>query len=85
VLGPEIRVLTVSPAAVDTAFVPGRATAMVEKAASTAPSKRLVQADEGAQAVLAAVVNLTSTAGWTFPWTAASWPVEVGPKGLDNA
>jgi 3-oxoacyl-[acyl-carrier protein] reductase len=64
VLGPEIRVLTVSPAAVDTAFVPGRTTAMVEKVASTTPLKRVVQADEVAQAVMAAVVNLTATTGW---------------------
>ena len=67
VLGPEIRVLTISPAAVDTAFVPGRTTAMVEKVASTTPLKRVVQADEVAQAVMAAVVNLTSTTGWIIP------------------
>ncbi len=67
VLGPEIRVLTVSPAAVDTAFVPGRTTAMVEKVAATTPLKRVVQADEVAQAVMAAVVNLTSTTGWVIP------------------
>jgi 3-oxoacyl-[acyl-carrier protein] reductase len=67
ILGPEIRVLTVSPAAVDTAFVPGRTTAMVEKVASTTPLKRVVQADEVAQAVMAAVVNLTSTTGWIIP------------------
>jgi 3-oxoacyl-[acyl-carrier protein] reductase len=67
ILGPEIRVLTVSPAAVDTAFVPGRTTAMVENVASTTPLKRVVQADEVAQAVMAAVVNLTSTTGWIIP------------------
>jgi 3-oxoacyl-[acyl-carrier protein] reductase len=63
ILGPEIRVMTISPAAVDTTFVPGRTTAMVEKVAS----KRVVQADEVAQAVMAAVVNLTSTTGWIIP------------------
>lgn len=67
VLGPEIRVLTVSPAAVDTAFVPGRTTAMVERVAATTPLKRVVQADEVAQAVMAAVVNLTATTGWVIP------------------
>jgi 3-oxoacyl-[acyl-carrier protein] reductase len=67
VLGPEIRVMTVSPAAVDTAFVPGRTTAMVEKVAATTPLKRVVQADEVALAVMAAVVNLTSTTGWIIP------------------
>jgi 3-oxoacyl-[acyl-carrier protein] reductase len=67
VLGPEIRVMTVSPAAVDSAFVPGRTTAMVEKAATTTPLKRVVQADEVAQAVMASVVNLTATTGWIIP------------------
>jgi 3-oxoacyl-[acyl-carrier protein] reductase len=67
VLGPEIRILTVSPAAVDTPFVPGRTTAMVEKVASTTPLKRVVQADEVAQAVMAAVVHLTATTGWIIP------------------
>jgi 3-oxoacyl-[acyl-carrier protein] reductase len=67
VLGPAIRVLTVSPAAVDTAFVPGRTTAMVERVAATTPLKRVVQADDVAQAVMAAVVNLTSTTGWVIP------------------
>ena len=67
VLGPEIRVMTVSPAAVDTAFVPGRTTAMVEKVASTTPLKRVVQADEVAQAVMAAVTHLTASTGWVIP------------------
>lgn len=67
VLGPEIRVLTISPAAVDTAFVPGRTTAMVEKVASTTPLKRVVQADEVAQAVMAAVTLLTSSTGLVIP------------------
>jgi 3-oxoacyl-[acyl-carrier protein] reductase len=67
ILGPEIRVLTVSPAAVDTAFVHGRTTAMVEKVASTTPLKRVVQAEEVAQAVIAAVVHLTSSTGCVIP------------------
>ncbi|MFL5253316.1 MAG: SDR family NAD(P)-dependent oxidoreductase [Rhodopila sp.] len=67
VLGPGIRVMTVSPAAVDTPFVPGRTTAMVEKVAATTPLKRVVQADEVAQAVMAAVVNLTASTGWIIP------------------
>jgi 3-oxoacyl-[acyl-carrier protein] reductase len=67
VLGPEIRVMTVSPAAVDTAFVPGRTTAMVEKAAVSTPLKRVVQADEVAQAVMAAVTHLTASTGWIIP------------------
>jgi 3-oxoacyl-[acyl-carrier protein] reductase len=67
VLGPEIRVFTVSPAAVDTAFVPGRTTAMVERVAATTPLKRVVQADEVALAVVAAVTHLTSSTGIVIP------------------
>ena len=67
VLGPEIRVMTVSPAAVDTAFVPGRTTAMVERVAASTPLKRVVVADEVAQAVMAAVTHLTSSTGWVIP------------------
>lgn len=67
VLGPEIRVMTVSPAAVDTAFVAGRTTAMVEKVAATTPLKRVVQADEVAQAIMATVTHLTSSTGWIIP------------------
>lgn len=67
VLGPEIRVMTVSPAAVDTAFVPGRTTAMVEKVAATTPLKRVVTADECAQAIMAAVTHLTASTGWIIP------------------
>jgi 3-oxoacyl-[acyl-carrier protein] reductase len=67
VLGPEIRVMTVAPAAVDTAFVQGRTTAMVEKVAATTPLKRVVQADEVAQAVMAAITHLTSSTGMVIP------------------
>ena len=67
VLGPEIRVMTVSPAAVDTAFVPGRTTAMVEKVAASTPLKRVVTADEVAQAVMSTITHLTSSTGWVIP------------------
>jgi 3-oxoacyl-[acyl-carrier protein] reductase len=67
VLGPEIRVMTVSPAAVDTGFVPGRTTAMVERVAATTPLKRVVSADECARAVMAAVTQLTASTGWIIP------------------
>jgi 3-oxoacyl-[acyl-carrier protein] reductase len=63
VLGPNIRVLAVSPGAVDTGFVPGRATEMVERAAQCTPLKRVVQADEVAQTVMAAVTLMTATTG----------------------
>ena len=63
VLGPNIRVLSVSPGAVDTGFVPGRTTEMVERAAQRTPLKRVVQADEVAQTVMAAVTLMTATTG----------------------
>jgi 3-oxoacyl-[acyl-carrier protein] reductase len=61
VLGPEIRVLSVSPGAVDTGFVPGRTTEMVERAAQRMPLKRVVQADEVAATVEAAVTLMTAS------------------------
>lgn len=67
VLGPEIRVMTVSPAAVDTPFVPGRTTAMVEKVAASTPLKRVVTTDEVAQAVMSTITHLTSSTGWVIP------------------
>lgn len=63
VLGPNIRVLSVSPGAVDTGFVPGRTTEMVEKAAQRAPLKRVVQADEVAATIEAAVTLMTASTG----------------------
>ena len=63
VLGPNIRVVAVSPGAVDTGFVPGRTSEMVERAAQRTPLKRMVQADEVAQTVMAAVTLMTATTG----------------------
>jgi 3-oxoacyl-[acyl-carrier protein] reductase len=37
VLAPRVRVMTVSPAAVDTSFVPGRTTKMVQWQAASTP------------------------------------------------
>ena len=63
VLGPNIRVLSVSPGAVDTGFVPGRTTEMVERNAQRTPLKRVVRAEEVAQTVMAAVTLMTATTG----------------------
>jgi 3-oxoacyl-[acyl-carrier protein] reductase len=63
VLGPKIRVMTVSPAAVDTGFVVGRTTEMVAKQAASTPLKRVVVADEVAMAVMACVLHLPATTG----------------------
>jgi len=45
VLGPEIRVVCVSPGVVNTGFVPGRTREMMDKAAEATPLKRAVEAD----------------------------------------
>ncbi len=66
-LGPDIRVMVVAPAAVETAFVRGRTHEMVAKMAEGTPLKRIVQADEVAQAVMAAVTHLTSSTGMIIP------------------
>ncbi|MCR0982782.1 SDR family NAD(P)-dependent oxidoreductase [Roseomonas populi] len=66
VLGPEIRVIGVSPAAVATDFVPGRGRAGVEKQAATTPLKMVAEPDDVAMAVLAAVTHLRLTTGSTI-------------------
>jgi 3-oxoacyl-[acyl-carrier protein] reductase len=63
VLGPNIRVLSVSPGAVDTGFVPGRTTEMVERAAQRTPLRRVVQADDVARTVIAGITLMTATTG----------------------
>jgi 3-oxoacyl-[acyl-carrier protein] reductase len=63
VLGPEVRVLTVSPAAVATDFVPGRGRAGVEKQAATTPLKIVAEPDDIALAILAGITHLRLTTG----------------------
>ena len=63
VMGPEIRVLAVSPGAVDTEFVPGRTPEFNAKAGATAPLKRIATADDVARAVLACATHLTFSTG----------------------
>ncbi len=62
-LGPEIRVLCVSPGAVNTDFVAGRGRAQLEKIAQATPLKRVIQPDEVARAILACVTHLKATTG----------------------
>jgi 3-oxoacyl-[acyl-carrier protein] reductase len=62
-LGPEIRVLTVSPAAVDTDFVPGRTHAAIEKQAAGTPLKKVQGPDDVALAIMACVTHLRFTTG----------------------
>lgn len=62
-LGPEIRVLCVSPGAVATDFLPGRGREQLAKIASATPLKRIVEPEDVARAVLACVTHLTATTG----------------------
>jgi 3-oxoacyl-[acyl-carrier protein] reductase len=66
VLGPEIRIIGVSPAGVDTDFVPGRSRDAVLKQASLSALKTVCQADDVALAVVAAVTHLRLTTGSTL-------------------
>ena len=65
VLGPEIRVIEVSPAAVDTGFVPGRTRAAIEKQAASTPLKKVVGPDDVAVTILACITHLRLTTGAT--------------------
>src|SRR5215831_17861403 len=62
-LGPDIRVLCVSPGAVNTDFVPGRGPAQLEKVAQGTPLKKIVQPEDVARAILACVTLLKVTTG----------------------
>ena len=63
VLGPEVRVLCVSPGAVATDFVAGRDRAALEKAAQATPLKRVVEAQDIADAILACATLLKLSTG----------------------
>lgn len=63
VLGPEIRIISVSPAAVATDFVPGRGREGVERQAATTPLKTVAEADDVALAIMAAATHLRLTTG----------------------
>ena len=62
-LGPEIRVLCVSPGAVNTDFVAGRGPAQLETIAQATPLKRIVQPEDVARTILACVTHLKVTTG----------------------
>lgn len=63
VLGPETRVISVSPAAVATDFVPGRGREGVEKQAAITPLRRVIEPDDVALAITAAITHLRATTG----------------------
>ena len=63
VLGPSIRVLSVSPGAVATDFVAGRSREAVENLAASTPLKRAVEAEDVADTVMACVTHLRMSTG----------------------
>lgn len=62
-LGPEIRVLCVSPGAVATDFVAGRGRDALEKIAANTPLKRVVEPEDVARTVMACITHLKATTG----------------------
>ncbi len=67
VLAPHVRVFSVSPAGVDTDFVPGRPAGHLQKIAEKLPLAHVTTADDVARAVVACIVNLTSSTGIVVP------------------
>ncbi|MFG2126602.1 SDR family NAD(P)-dependent oxidoreductase [Streptomyces sp. NPDC048751] len=65
-LGPAIRVIGVAPAAVDTAFVPGRDRQAVLDQARDTPLQVVVAPDDVAVAVVGAVTHFRTATGTTF-------------------
>lgn len=62
-LGPQIRVLCVSPAAVATDFVAGRDRAALEKVARGTPLKRVVEPEDIARTIMACITHLKVSTG----------------------
>jgi 3-oxoacyl-[acyl-carrier protein] reductase len=62
-LGPEIRVLCVSPGAVATGFVAGRGRDALEKIAAGTPLKRVVEPEDVARTIIACITHLKVSTG----------------------
>ncbi len=67
ILAPRIRVFSVSPAGVDTDFVPGRSRETLVKTAEKLPLAHVTTPDDVARAAIACIVNLTSSTGLIVP------------------
>lgn len=63
VLAPEVRVINVSPAAVDTEFVPGRSRQAVLDQASRSPLRTVVGPGDVAVSIMGAITHLRLTTG----------------------
>lgn len=66
VLGPQIRVVGVAPAAVETGFVAGRGRDAIAAQAATTPLKVIVHPDDVAAGILAVVTHLRVSTGTTI-------------------
>lgn len=62
-LGPQIRLLTVSPGAVATDFVPGRDRAALEAGAQSTPLRRVIDPEDVASAIVACATHLRASTG----------------------
>lgn len=62
-LGPEIRVMAVSPGAVATDFVAGRGREALAKIAEATPLRRIVEPEDVALAIMACATHLKSSTG----------------------
>lgn len=67
VLAPKVRVFSVSPAGVDTDFVPSRTREQLERTAEKLPLRRVTTPDDVARATVACIVSLTSSTGIVIP------------------
>jgi 3-oxoacyl-[acyl-carrier protein] reductase len=63
VFGPEVRFLCVSPASVDTGFVPGRTREDIHTRGAATPIGRAVTPEDVARAVLACITHLRTATG----------------------
>jgi 3-oxoacyl-[acyl-carrier protein] reductase len=63
VLGPEIRLLCVSPGAVNTDFVAGRSLDTLKKLAAESPLRRVVEPDDVARTIMGCVLYLGTSTG----------------------
>jgi 3-oxoacyl-[acyl-carrier protein] reductase len=62
-LGPEVRLLCVSPGAVATDFVPGRDQGALAKIAASTPLKKIIQPEDVARAIMACITGLKTSTG----------------------
>ena len=63
VLGPEIRIMCVSPGAVNTDFVAGRTFEAIQKASAAAPLRKVIEPVDVARTIMGCVLYLKNTTG----------------------